>query len=125
MFIYNIKLDGSKLFKIILGSIIIVALIVCSIVVYKIYFASSSDSSMRSNDITVITNKNYTNILEAVHNNIDTYVGQKIKYSGFIYRVYDFDKEQFVLGRNMMISSDFQSVIVGFLCHYKEARKFC
>ena len=51
-------------------------------------------------------------------------MGRKIKFSGFIYRVYDLNKEQFILGRNMIISSDFQTVVVGFLCHYKDAIKF-
>lgn len=62
--------------------------------------------------------------METVHNDIDTYVGQKIKFSGFVYRVYDLTNEQFVLGRHMIISSDFQTVIVGFLCHYKDASNF-
>ena len=31
---------------------------------------------------------------------------------------------QFVLARDMIISSDFQSVIVGFLCDYEKAKDF-
>ena len=62
--------------------------------------------------------------MQTVHNNIDSYVGEKIKYSGFVYRVYDLNMEQFVLARNMIISSDFQTVVVGFLSHYKDAIKF-
>jgi len=74
--------------------------------------------------VQVLTNRNYSTVLETVHNDIDTYVGQKIKFSGFVYRVYDLTKEQFVLGRHMIISSDFQTVVVGFLCHYKDAINF-
>ena len=31
--------------------------------------------------------------------------------------MYDFNNEQFVLARDMIVSSDFQTVVVGFLCH--------
>ncbi len=71
-----------------------------------------------------MNNQNYSTMLEAVHNDIDAYVGQRIKYSGFVYRVYDLNKDQFVLGRHMIISSDFQTVVVGFLCHYNNAINF-
>jgi len=125
MFIYNIKVNGSVLFKVILSIIILIALIICGITAYKLYSASIKvNDTIKINGITELTNKNYTTILQSVHDNIDTYIGQKIKYSGFIYRVYDLDKEQFVLGRNMIISSDFQTVIVGFLSHYKDAISF-
>lgn len=67
---------------------------------------------------------NYTNVLQNVHNNIDKYVGQKIKFTGYVYRMYDFTDEQFVLARNMIVSSDFQTVVVGFLCHSKVASNF-
>lgn len=42
--------------------------------------------------------------------------GTKIKFSGYIYRTYDFSENQFVLARDMIISSDHQTLIVGFLC---------
>ena len=71
-----------------------------------------------------LNSKNYTNVLNEVHNNLDIYQGQKIKFIGFVYRVYDLSDEQFVLGRNMIISSDFQTVVVGFLCHFNDSKKF-
>ena len=67
---------------------------------------------------------NYTNVLKNVHENIDKYTGQKIKFSGYVYRLYDFQKEQFVLARDMIISSDFQTVVVGFLCNSNIASNF-
>lgn len=50
--------------------------------------------------------------------------GQKISFTGYVYRVYDFTDTQFVLARNMVISSDNQTLVVGFLCNSKEASKF-
>lgn len=126
MFVYNLKLNGSTLFKILLTIIILIVICLCGVVAYKIYMASTNslDDNIKSNNITELTNQNYATILQAVHDNVDLYVGQKIKFSGFVYRVYDLTQEQFVLGRNMVISSDFQTVIVGFLCHYKDAIRF-
>ena len=118
MFIYNIKMNGSTLFKIILTIIICIVIVLCGIVGYRIYRESRYSDSIKSKEVYVLNNKNYATVLDTVHKDIDTYVGQKIKFSGFVYRVYDLDKEQFVLGRNMLISSDFQTVVVGFLCHY-------
>lgn len=126
MFIYNLKLNGSSLFKILLAFIVLIVIVLCCIIGYRIYIASinSVNDNIKTNDITTLNTKNYATILQTVHDDIDPYVGQKIKFSGFVYRVYDLNQEQFVLGRNMIISSDFQSVIVGFLCHYKDAISF-
>ena len=41
-----------------------------------------------------------------------------------MYRVLDLKENQFVLARDMIISSDYQSVIVGFLCEYDKAKDF-
>lgn len=125
MFIYNLKLNGSTLFKILLAIIVFIVICLCGIIGYKLYLASNhSGAIINSNNITELTSQNYANILQSVHDDVDSYVGQKIKFSGFVYRVYDLNQEQFVLGRNMIISSDFQTVVVGFLCHYKQAPSF-
>ena len=57
-------------------------------------------------------------------NTLDEYVGQKIHFTGYVYRVYDFSETQFVLARNMKVTSDNQTLVVGFLCNYNEAFKF-
>ena len=125
MFICNFKLNSSIIFKIILGIIASVAICMCGIVGYKIYKESIKPSTcIEETNVIEPTAQNYASILESVHTNLDDYVGQKIKFRGYIYRVYDLTEEQFVLGRNMLISSDFQSVVVGFLCHLKNAKKY-
>ncbi len=125
MFIYNLKLSGSTLYKILFAIIIIFVISLCGVVGYKIYTASIKvNDNFTQKEVYEPTNKNYSTILKTVHDDIDSYIGKKIKFSGFVYRVYDLDKEQFVLGRNMIISSDLQTVVVGFLCHYKDAINF-
>lgn len=51
-------------------------------------------------------------------------MGQKIHFIGYVYRVYDFKDNQFVLARNMIVSSNFQTVVVGFLCDFEKAKDF-
>ena len=59
-----------------------------------------------------------------IHENIDNYVGIKINFTGYVYRVLDLTDNQFVLARDMIISSDFQTVIVGFLCEFEKAKDY-
>ena len=125
MFIYNLKLSGTKLFKIIFVIIISIVIILCGTVAFKVYNASvKSGADIKYPELAEIKPENYANILKMVHEDINTYIGQKIKFSGFIYRVYDLNNNQFVLGRNMIISSDLQTVIIGFLCQYNDAIKY-
>lgn len=92
-----------------------------AVTVYKIIFKSKNVSS---SDVYQITPNNYTNILNSVHNDIDTYIGQKISVSGYVYRVYDLKDTEFVLARDMVVSTDFQTVVVGFLCSLDKASEF-
>ena len=125
MFIYNLKLNSSMIFKLLIFVIILIVICLCIFIVYKLYKQSIDHCESSFNNITEITNQNYSNILQMVHNDLDSYIGQKIKYSGFIYRVYDLNQDQFILGRNMIISSDFQTVVIGFLSHYSKSIEFC
>ena len=128
MFIYNIKINGSKTFKYIFSFIVILIIIVMLVVTYKIFNFSISNreisSYMPQSDVSKIATKNYTNVLKTVHENIDTYVGKKISFVGYVYRVLDLKENQFVLARDMLISSNRQYVIVGFLCEYEKAQDF-
>lgn len=123
MFICNFKLDKQKIKKYgIISSIVITSLVVvfiCYKAVSNTYVFRVNDE-MEAKDVTEISAQNYTNILKSVHDDVDTYIGQKIRFTGYVYRVFDFNSNQFVLARNMVISSDFQTVVVGFLCESNE-----
>ncbi len=126
MFICNLKVNGNKLGKIFLGILFAIIIIITIIVIYRIlgnnFFKTNDDINFsKVQELTVI---NYTNVLQTVHNNIDEYVGQQIKFSGYVYRMTDFNQNQFVLARDMVISSDFQTVVVGFLCEYEDIKKY-
>ena len=128
MFVYNLKINGSKTFKYIFISIVLVILIIVAAAIIRIFIGASNASQNSPcspmNGVSQISAKNYTNILKAVHDNIDNYVGLKIKFTGYVYRVPDLNKNQFILSRNMIISSDYKYVVVGFLSEYDKALDF-
>ena len=126
MFVYNLKVNGNIVFKVILFSIIIVALIILILSVFNIYSKSNfnSDSCVPTSSIANISANQYTNILKEVYDNPDNYVGQSINFTGYVYRLSDMKDNEFVLARDMLINSDSQSVVVGFLCECDNAKNF-
>lgn len=128
MFVCNFKINGSRALKIIILLLSLFMLGVFLISVYRIFFTNGKfkvNDRYESEEVTEIQPENYTNVLQAVHDNPDSYLGMKIKFTGYIYRLFDFNEEQFVIARNMFINNDkTQSVVVGFLCQYKDANYF-
>ncbi len=128
MFIYNLKVNGGMLLKIIIVILSVFMLIVFGISVYRIFFTSGRfkiNDKIDPKEVTEIQADNYTNILQAVHNDIDSYIGMKIKFTGYVYKLIDFKDEEFVLARDMFINEEqTQSVVVGFLCKYKDIKDF-
>lgn len=126
MFICNIKVNGNKLGKIVLIILFILIVIITLIVGYRVLgnnFFKTNDY-IKEKETYELTPANYTNVLKNVHDNLYEYIGQRIKFNGYIYRMIDFNEKQFVLARDMIISSDFQTVVVGFLCEYEKAADF-
>ena len=126
MFIYNLKINGGIALKLIIVVLSIFMMIVFGIRVYKIFFTSGKfevKDRIVANEVTEIRPENYTNILQAVHADVDSYIGMKIKFTGYIYRLIDFKENEFVLARDMFINEEkTQSVVVGFLAKYKETK---
>ena len=112
MFVYNVKINGSKVFKIFFFVFIILIICILGVVLFRIFSgAYKASSCMPQNAVSEISAKNYTNVLKTVHENIDNYVGMKIRFTGYIYRVSDLNDNQFVLARDMIISSNSQFLI--------------
>ena len=70
-----------------------------------------------------MTDNNYTQILKQVHDNPEEYIGQIVKLDGYIFRANDFDDDEFVIAKDMLIN-DTEYRIVGFLCKYADAKSF-
>lgn len=128
MFIYNLKVNGGLALKIIIILLSIFMLIVFGVSIYRIFFTSGKfvvKDKIEAKEITEIKPENYINILQAVHENPSSYIGIKIRFVGYLYRVLDFEENQFVLARDMFVNDQkSQTVVVGFLCEYKNATEF-
>ena len=135
MFIYNFnlnKLNKKSLGKILIVIFSIICLILLAISISKILNEIKTenqkeiitdDCSIPHQDLSQLTPENYCNVLKEVHEDLDTYVGQKISFTGYVYRVADLKDNQFILARDMIINSKNQSVVVGFLCEYDKGKE--
>lgn len=131
MFIYNINLKKSKFIKV--GLCVLIAIV---IIIFMVFLRSNISKSNKVyvtdstyyEEVTEIPTANYTNVLKSCHENLDKYIGKNFKFSGFIYRIYDFSDNQFILAREMITNpiseSQAEVVIVGFLCDYPGASSF-
>jgi len=123
MFICNIKMNSGFIKKLAI-IIVVLIMVVVFITVGRRFYESTSrvivNDNMSNSELynsIVLNSSNYTSFLKECHENIDVYVGKSFKFTGFVYRLYDFNENQFVLAREMVISSDNQAVVVGILCN--------
>ncbi len=126
MFVCNVKISSGWFKKIGITIVVLILVLVFIVVGYKFY---DSTSKVKVNDevdtsYVEINANNYTDILKDSHENIDKYIGKEVKFTGFVYRLFDFNETQFVLARQMIISSDNQAVVVGFLSECDNAKDF-
>ena len=127
MFVCNFKLNKNFMFKLFLVVIFIIAFVILGITLYRLCNFQTLDTvqdKIKYENSQLLTANNYTNVLKTVHDNLDDYIGQRISFTGYVYRVYDLKQTEFVLARNMIISSDRQTLVVGFLCNYENALNY-
>lgn len=130
MFIFNVKLNRKELAKALLCIMIIICIALTIAGSYKIFTTKNemeifNEECMPSNEVAILTDENYTNILKEVHENLNTYIGQKISYTGYVYRIPEIGNNQFVLARDMKMNNQTdQTVVVGFLCSLDNASEY-
>ena len=124
MFIYNVKFNKTKAVKLLFAIISVIVIVLFIFTIIKIFNKQSEQTCQPNKEVIELTSSNYTNVLKEVHDNLDKYIGKKIKFSGYIYRVPDFTDSEFVLARDMVISSDLKTLVVGFLCNFNNAVQF-
>ena len=98
MFICNISLNKTRIVKCLFVIIAITLIIFFTYSAYRIFsesMGSSVNDSMPNPDVIDITSANYTNVLKTVHDDLNTYVGKKIHFTGYVYRVSDFSEKHF------------------------------
>ena len=132
MFIFNFKVDGNKFSKVLFIIMILIIIVIFGFGVYNIFFKDKTNNNLvkvsdeiKSKEVFEITPSNYTNILKAVNEKVDDYVGCKIHFTGYVYRLLHFHDNQFVLARDMVVSNnEDQALVVGFLSTYENAKDF-
>ena len=131
MFIYNINIHKNKILKFLIY--FFTAFLIVAILLFIFSHLKNSNrvyvtDSNNFEEIITIPTANYTSFLKDSHEHINKYIGKKIKFSGFVHRLYDFSDNQFVLAREMFTSpitnNKAEVVIVGFLCEYEKASSF-
>ena len=128
MFILNYKVNKNLFSK---AFFIIMLVVIISLFIFGIYIIFIKDNqpfkisdNIKSDDIFEINENNYANILKASNEDIASYIGCKVHIIGYVYRLLNFEENQFVIARDMTISPDNQTLVVGFLCEYEKAKDF-
>ena len=124
MFIYNLKLNKRVLSKIFIFVSLAIIFAIIFFSIYIIFFKNKSSGDVKFDEIIDLNENNYTNILKSANEDIDSYIGVKVRITGYVYRLLDFDKNEFVVARDMRFNKDAQSLVVGFLCNYDKASQF-
>lgn len=124
MFICNLKLNKKALCRMFIVLSLFVVFFIILYSFYVIFFKKSQTCDSYKNNIIDLNESNYTNILKAANENIDSYIGVRVRVTGYVYRLIDFNESQFVVARDMKLNKSSQSLIVGFLCESKDASKY-
>lgn len=123
MFVFNLKINKNSFLKTFIIICTIICIILMIIGIYKIYIISkeyNQDVCLPKKEIVYLDEKNFTNVLKMVNDDLDTYVGQKISYTGYVYRVSDIKEDEFIIARDMIIShSPKQTVVVRIFVQFK------
>lgn len=116
MFVWNLKFN-IKLFLKIVFFIIFLVLIAIFIFSGKKIFDNREHivkDGLNLPSVANVDTSNFTNVLKSVYENLEQYIGQKIRVTGYIYRVSDIKDNEFIVARNMPIDDKDQFVVVRF-----------
>lgn len=69
----------------------------------------------------IMDNDNYVRWIQEIYENIEKYNGKKIQVSGFVFKDEQFEDNEFVSARMMMVCCAADIQPIGFLCRYDNA----
>lgn len=69
----------------------------------------------------IMDNDNYVRWIQEIYDNIEKYIGKKIQVSGFVFKDEQFEGNEFVSARMMMVCCAADMQPIGFLCRYDKA----
>ena len=123
MFICNIKINKKKLAKLVILLTIILALAIIVFSIYKIV-SDSKGSDIPNQVPREIKAQDYTSFLKDCHENTQDYIGKSFTITGYVYRLPDFNENQFVLSRTMIINEANSAVVVGILSECSSSQSY-
>ena len=108
---------SNKIIKIVSIILIIgfIILLICTIKAIFFYIINSIENNKVSDTIEV-TQNNYTDFLKDCHENMNKFVGKNVHIVGFVYKMDDFNPNEFVVARFMESPYNDEYVVVGILC---------
>ena len=92
MFIYNLKLNNRVLSRIFIFVSLAIIFAIIFFSIYIIFFKNKSSGDVKFDEIIDLNENNYTNILKSANEDIDSYIGVKVRITGYVYRLLDFDR---------------------------------
>ena len=115
MFVLNIRMDYKK---IIIICLVIGILLAGVIEIFSRHDYVEVNSSIDDFDY-IITDENFVLTLSFIHNNIDKNIGKRIKVSGFVYTLPDFNDDFFICGR--YTTDENETKVAGYMCNYDKS----
>ena len=90
---------------------------------YKEAFSDmfGENTSADGNDMIIVDTENYVTWMDDIYDNLEKYQGRKIQLTGFVYKEPQYEKNQFVSARLMMVCCAADIQTIGFLCSYENA----
>lgn len=119
MFI-NVKINT----KLIIAILSIIFSIIILFGIYKVFSNSNTLNNNNDPNLIKMNTTNYTNILKELDLYLDNYIGNKISVNGFVFRNEDFEKDKFVVARNMIICCESDPAVVGIMCKFDKASDY-
>ena len=115
MFVLNIRMDYKK---------IIIICVICAVLLARMIELFSKREYIEVNaDIEnfdyTITEENFVSTLSYLHENIDKNIGKKIKVSGFVYTLPDFNDDFFICGRYTVDENE--TKVAGYMCNFDKS----
>ena len=92
------------------------------IILILFLFAIILCTSITGIDTIKMTSENYSEILKKIHDSPYEYENKTIEMVGYVFRANDFNVNQIVVARDMLINES-ESRIIGFLCESPQVQE--
>ncbi len=117
MFIYNFKLNSKILY---ISSVLFVSTIIIALNFTELFKKNENEIPKEKLDYMVDT-ENFAATVKAIHESIDDNIGKTMEIKGFVFKMPDFEDDNFVCGRNIIMNGE--DKVAGILCEYDKSEE--